>query len=216
MMGEPALKYYTTAEYLAFERAALEKHEFYKGEIFAMSGASFRHNKIQMNFTISVGNFLKGKSCDIFGSDLRIHVPANTLFTYPDVIIICDKPQFLDQEFDTVLNPAVIVEILSSSTQRYDRGEKFMFYRSISSLQEYILIDSEKIAVEHYKRNGDNTWLLQEWKERADILPIATIGFELPLKEIYSGVNLPAWLYVIYLQVIIKIGGVFLWAVSGE
>ena len=192
MTGEAALKYYTAKEYLAFERAAQEKHEFYKGEIFAMSGASFRHNQIQMNFTIAVGSFLKGKSCDVFGSDLRIHIPSNTLYTYPDAIIICGKPQFLDEEFDTVLNPAVIIEILSSSTQRYDRGENFMLYRSITSLQEYILIDSENIAVEHYKRNKDNTWLLQEWKERTDMLTINTIDFTLPLEELYSGVNLQA------------------------
>ena len=108
-MGEPALKYLTAAEYLAFERAASEKHEFYKGEIFAMSGARLAHNRIQMNFVGEVRSFLKGKSCDVFGSDLRIHIPSNTLFTYPDAIIIYGKPQMLDEEFDTVLNPSVIL-----------------------------------------------------------------------------------------------------------
>ncbi len=191
-MGEPALKYYTASEYLAFERTSETKHEFYKGEIFDMSGASLGHNHIQINLVGEVRTFLKGKSCNVFGSDLRIHIPSNSLYTYPDAIIICGKPEMLDEAFDTVLNPTVIVEILSPSTQRYDRGEKFMLYRSIPSLQEFIVVDSENIAVEHYKRNEDNTWLLQEWKEITDILTIATIGFALPLNELYSGVNLPA------------------------
>jgi len=189
-MGEPALKYYTIEEYLAFERASQTKHELYKGEIFDMAGASLNHNKLQMNFTTAVGGFLKGTSSNVFGSDLRIHVPANGLFTYPDAIIICGDPQLMDEAFDTVLNPSVIVEILSPATQRYDRGEKFMLYRSIPSLQEYILIDSESINIEHYKRNDDNTWLLQEWKERTDTLTIASIGLSLPVEELYSGINL--------------------------
>jgi Uma2 family endonuclease len=211
-MDEPALQYHTAAAYLTFERASQTKHEFYNGEIFEWGtglnkketsisatneviekrSLSFIHNQIQMNFTGEVRAFLKGKSCNVFGSDLRIHIPSNTLYTYPDAIIICGKPQLLDDEFDTVLNPYIIAEILSPSTQSYDRGNKFMLYRSIPSLQEYILIDSESIAVEHYKRNKDNTWLLQEWKERTDILTIATIGLSLPLEELYNGVNLPA------------------------
>lgn len=189
-MSEPALKYYTAAEYLAFESASQTKHEFYKGEIFDMAGAGLKHNQIQTNFIGEVRSFLKGKSCNVFGSDLRVHNSANSLYTYPDAMIICGKPQLLDGAFDTVLNPAVIVEILSPSTQRYDRGEKFMLYRSIPSLKEYILIDSESIQVEHYKRNDDNTWLLQEWKEQTDVLTIATIGLALPLEELYSGVSL--------------------------
>jgi Uma2 family endonuclease len=189
-MGEPALKYYTIEEYLTFERASQTKHELYKGEIFDMAGASFNHNQIQMNFIGEVRGYLKGKSCNVFGSDLRIHVPVNSLFTYPDAIIICGAPQLMDEEFDTILNPSVIVEILSPATQRYDRGEKFMLYRSITSLQEYILIDSESITIEHYKRNNNNTWLLQEWKERTDTLTITTIGLSLPLEELYGGVRI--------------------------
>ena len=117
------------------------------------------------------------------------HVPAYGLFTYPDAIIIYGTPQLMDEEFDTILNPSVIVEILSPATQRYDRGEKFMLYRSIPSLQEYIIIDSESISIEHYKRNTDNTWLLQEWKEGTDMLMIATIGLSLIVEELYSEVK---------------------------
>ena len=189
-MGKSGIKYYTIEEYLAFERTSQSKHELYKGEIFDMAGASFNHNQIQMNFTVEVRNFLKGKPCNVFGSDLRIHVPANGLFTYPDAIIICGNPQLMDEAFDTVLNPSVIVEILSPATQRYDRGEKFMLYRSIPSLQEYILIDSESFSIEHYRRNNDNTWLLQEWKERTDTFTIITIGLPLLVEKLYNGVRI--------------------------
>jgi Uma2 family endonuclease len=133
-MGEPALKYYTAAEYLAFDRASQTKHEFYKGEIFDMAGASFNHNKLQMNLTIAVGSFLKGKSCNVFVSDLRIHIPSNTLYTYPNAIIICGKLQLLDEEFDTVLNPAVIAEILSASTQPDDRVYAVSLYSLIAGI----------------------------------------------------------------------------------
>lgn len=185
-MGEPALKYYTAAECLAFERTSQTKHEFYRGEICDVPGTGFNHNKLQMNLTIAVGSFLKGKSCNVFVSDLRIHIPSNTLYTYPDAIIICGKLQLLDEEFGTVLNPSVIAEILSASTQSFDHGDKFMLYRSIPSLQEYILTDSGAIGIEHYKRNKDKTWLRQEWQDKTDTLTIATIGFNLPLKELYS------------------------------
>ncbi|TKK71925.1 Uma2 family endonuclease [Ilyomonas limi] len=108
IMGEPVLKCHTAAEYLAFEKTSQTKHEFYKGEIFDTDGASFKHNQIQTNFVGEVRAFLKGRPCDVFGSDLRIHIPSNTLYTYPDAIIICGKPQLPDDEFDTVLNPSVI------------------------------------------------------------------------------------------------------------
>ena len=189
-MGFPALKYYTAEAYLALEREAAEKHEFYKGEIFAMAGASFKHNQLQKNFIVEVGAFLRGKSCDVFGSDLRVHNPFNTLFTYPDAVIVCGKPEWEDGLFDTLLNPSVIVEILSPSTQRYERGDKFMLYRSVPSLQEYILIDSESVGIEHFRRNKDNTWLLQEYKEQTEKLFISTIGFSLPVNELYNGVTI--------------------------
>jgi len=189
-MVQPAVKYYTQEEYLAFERQALEKHEYYKGEIFNMAGASINHNKLLMNFIGETRNFLKGKSCDVFGSDLRIHIPSNTLYTYPDAVIVCNDLETLDNEADTILNPVVIIEILSPSTQSYDRGDKFMLYRSIQSLQEYILIDSLSVKVEHYTRQPNGTWLLQEWKSLPDNLFISSINFTFPLSELYSGVKL--------------------------
>lgn len=183
-----ALKQYTVEEYLAFERESPEKHEYYRGEIFAMSGASLPHNRIQMNFIRKVGNFIEGKGCDVFGSDLRVHVPSSGLYTYPAAVIICGESKLLDKEQDTLLNPSVIVEVLSKSTQSYDRGDKFNLYRAIPSLKEYILIASESIGVEHYTRQENNTWLLKEYKQLSDALHIKTIAFSLPLAELYSGV----------------------------
>jgi Uma2 family endonuclease len=188
-MNNLAHKAKTPEEYLAFERASPEKHEYYQGEIFAMSGAGMRHNQIQVNFIREVGWFLKGKPCDVFGSELRVHIPDNSLYTYPDALIVCDKPQLLDDEFDTLLNPVIIVEILSRSTQSYDRGDKFMLYRAIPSLQEYILINSEKAGVEHYRRQPDQTWVLQEEHSITGMLTLHSIHFSLSLSELYSGVT---------------------------
>ena len=138
IVNEPVLKYnyISPEEYLAGERAALDKHEYYQGEVFAMSGASLKHNMIFSNLFTDIGSKLKGKSCRPYGSDLRIHIPKNTLYTYPDITIICGAAELTDNEFDTATNPSVIIELLSQSTRNYDKGEKFTLYRDIDSLNE--------------------------------------------------------------------------------
>ena len=188
-MENLAYKYKTPEEYLSFERGAVQKHEYYKGEVFAMSGNTIPHNRIQVNLLRRVGNHLDGKRCEVFGGELRVHVPVNEWYTYPDAIIVCDEPQLLDEEFDTILNPTVIVEILSKSTQSYDRGDKFSLYRSIPSLQQYILISSLKMGVEHHQRQPDNSWLLKETSNEQDSLYISPIQLYLPLSQIYAGVT---------------------------
>ncbi len=147
-MGRAELNYISQEEYLAAERLATNKHEYYNGEIFAMSGARIAHNMIFKNTFVDIANKLKGKKCQPFGSDLRIHIPSNTLYTYPDISIICGEIDTLDDTFDTATNPSVIIEILSESTRNYDKGGKFTLYRAIESLQEYILIDSESVMFE--------------------------------------------------------------------
>lgn len=186
-MSQPAIKHITEAEYLSFERESQERHEYYKGEIYLMSGASFRHNVIEDNLRGTLHAFLKGKQCRSFGSNLRIHIPKNTLYTYPDILIVCDTPQFVDNEFDTLLNPAVLIEILSPSTGNYDRGAKFDLYREIETLKEYILIDSTSIHCIHYLRNPDSTWTLSEAKNLTDTFNINTIGLQLQLSQLYDG-----------------------------
>nr|WP_315199468.1 Uma2 family endonuclease [uncultured Flavobacterium sp.] len=186
-MGLPEVQYISEKEYLDAERLALEKHEYYKGEVFAMGGASIAHNKIAINCTVDISNKLKGKKCQPFGSDLRIHIPKNTLFTYPDISIICGDIETTDDKFDTITNPSVIIEILSPSTRNYDKGEKFTLYREIDSLQEYILIDSERILVEKFIRNSDNSWQLTEYKSIEQSFSIATVAIEMQLLDIYEG-----------------------------
>ena len=188
---EPAPKYnYISPEhYLEMERASDTKHEYYKGEVFAMSGASLPHNDIFHNVYGALTFFLKGKGCKPYGSDLRIHIPKDSLYTYPDISIICGKPQTTDIFRDNIINPSVIIEILSKSTKDYDRGSKFTLYRSINTLKEYILIDSTSISVEIFTRQEDNSWRLTEFKQQSDNFTITTINLTLYLKDIYEDVS---------------------------
>lgn len=190
-VNEPALKYnYISPEdYLAEERAALDKHEYYQGEVFAMSGASLKHNVIFSNLFTDIGNKLKGKGCRPYGSDLRIHIPKNTLYTYPDISIICGEADLTDKEFDTATNPSVIIELLSKSTRNYDKGEKFTLYRDIDTLKEYILVDTEKIYVEKHIRNTDGSWQLTDYKSLENSFTIDSLQLNILLKDVYEGIS---------------------------
>ncbi|MDQ5929602.1 MAG: hypothetical protein QG594_1382 [Bacteroidota bacterium] len=188
-MGLPETNYITEQEYLASERLATEKHEYFQGEIFAMSGASRAHNEI---FTNAFGELivkLKGKPCRPYGSDFRLNIPKNTLYTYPDISVYCSDPETLDTENDTATNPTVIFEILSASTRNYDQGEKFTLYREIESLKEYILIDSQSIKVIKHSKNEDGSWLLVEYKSIEDCFFIKSIAVELALVDLYENVK---------------------------
>lgn len=188
---EPAPKYnYISPEhYLEMERASDVKHEYYKGEVFAMSGASLEHNDIFHNVYGGLTLFLKGKGCKPYGSDLRIHIPENSLYTYPDISIICGKAETTDNFRDNITNPSVIIEILSKTTKDYDRGTKFNLYRSIKTLKEYILIDSRSVSVEIFTRQEDNSWKLTEFKQLSDSFFITTISLTLQLRDIYEDVR---------------------------
>ncbi len=188
-MGAAELKYCTQQEYLDAERLALDKHEYFRGEVFAMSGASIKHNKIATNTLVDLGTKLKGKGCEPFGSDLRVHIPKTTLYTYPDISIICGEIDTTDDKFDTITNPSIIIEILSDSTRNYDKGGKFTLYREIESLKEYILIDSDSIMVEKFIRNADNSWQLTEYKSLEATFTIETVSISLPLTTIYTGIT---------------------------
>jgi len=188
---EPALnyKFVPQEDYLESEREALEKHEYYQGEVFAMSGASAKRNRIFTNLFVDIGSKLKGKGCIPYSNDLRIHIPKNTLYTYPDISIICGEMEFTDDKFDTAANPSVIIEILSNSIRNYDMGEKFTLYRDIDTLQEYILIDSEKVYVEKHIRNADNSWQLTDHRSIENSFIISTINQHFLLKDIYEGIS---------------------------
>jgi Uma2 family endonuclease len=159
-LREPIIAYgkktFTIAEYLEMETASIEKNEYYQGEIFAMSGALLPHNIIAGNTFAHLHSRLKGKSCRPFNSDMRIHVKENTLFTYPDISVVCGKPETLNDDNFNLLNPTVIIEVLSKSTKSYDRGDKFKLYRDIPTLNEYILVDSLSVFIEDFRLNKNN------------------------------------------------------------
>lgn len=190
-VNEPALKYnyISPAAYLAEERAAVDKHEYYQGEIVAMSGASLNHNMIFSNLFAEFAHIQKGKGCKPYGSNLRIHIPKNTLYTYPDISIICGEADLTDKEFDTATNPSVIIELLSKSTRNYDKGEKFTLYRDIDTLTEYILVDTEKIYVEKHIRNTDGSWQLTDYKSLENSFTIDCLQLNILLKDIYEGIS---------------------------
>jgi Uma2 family endonuclease len=154
-----------------------------------MSGASFRHNDIFSNLFVDIGHQLKGKNCKPYGSDLRIHIPKNTLYTYPDISIICGGTDLSDAKFDTATNPSVIIELLSKSTRNYDKGEKFTLYRDIDSLKEYILVDTEKVYVEKHILNTDKSWQLTDYRSLENSFTIDTVQLRILLKDIYEGVK---------------------------
>lgn len=187
MNAQPIIKY-TADEYLELEETSLEKNEFYQGEIFAMAGASIPHNEIVMNASVTIGSFLVGKKCRIFPSDLRIHVISNSLYTYPDLSIICEGMQTLGKRKNTVTNPTVLIEVLSKTTQDYDRGAKFKLYRDIESLKEYILISSLETLVEKYDKQADGSWVLHEYKKETDTFKITTIDLLITVKDLYRNV----------------------------
>jgi Uma2 family endonuclease len=191
---EPAIAYgkqkFTIEEYLQMERSSEQKHEYYNGEIFAMSGASPKHNVIFRNLYGKLAYRLEGKPCQPYGSDLRIHIPENTLFTYPDISVICRDIVTEEKDEDTIIEPSVLIEILSPSTKNYDRGTKFKLYRDIQSLKEYVLIDSEAASVEIFRLNESGHWQLEEYKNPDDFLKVNTVDFRLSLGEIYLGTRL--------------------------
>lgn len=191
-LREPVVAYgkkiLTEAEYLAFEEAAERKHEYYRGQVFAMAGVGLQHNIIFSNVIRDLGYALKGKPCRPFGSDMRVHIPENTLYTYPDISVFCKK--FLDADAKYGTEPTVIIEILSPSTKDYDRGRKFELYKDIPTLKEYILIDSEKMHVEVYRLNSYKNWELQEYKSPDDKLEIKQVAWSMLLKDIYEDTKL--------------------------
>ena len=179
----------TPEEYLAWERKADTKHEYLRGEIIAMSGASYQHTIITMNISGELYIQLKGTVCTVHTNDMRVRTSPETSYFYPDVVVVCDKPRFEDNTFDTLLNPIVLVEVLSPSTQVYDRGEKFKHYQQLTSLQEYILVSQDEVGVERYRRQGTE-WQPTEFRSLEDVLSLTSIDCELSLDDIYRRVEL--------------------------
>ncbi len=181
----------TEQEYLRRERAAEYKSEFYRGEMFAMAGASRRHNLIAAAIARLLGNQLVDQSCEVYASDMRVKVSATGLYTYPDVVVTCDGPRFEDEQVDTLLNPKVLIEILSDATEKYDRGAKWAQYRELPSLQEYVLVSQDSPLVECYLRQPEGNWLLRSSNSLADELRLESLDVRIPLAEVYRQIEFP-------------------------
>ena len=190
MTAQPATKL-TPQEYLAIERQNEVKSEYWNGDLFAMAGASRWHNLIITNVVSELRVQLKGRSCEVYPSDMRVRIPRSTAYRYPDVIVICGQPQFEDEQHDTLLNPTIIIEVLSPSTEAVDRGTKFGQYRKIDSLREYLLISQETPLIERYVRQGDTPfWLLSDATGLEANLEVSSIECVLALAEVYDKVEL--------------------------
>ncbi len=186
-----AERHYTLDDYFGIEEMSEIKHEYYDGEIFAMTGASINHNRIAVNLATALNIALRGKPCEAFTSDMRV-TTSSGLYTYPDVVVVCGKLERIEDRPDTLTNPTVIVEVLSKSTAQYDRGQKFELYQSIQTLREYILIEQNRIHIDHFHLMSDNVsdqWAQHTYTEIEDSLDLSSVEFRLPLVEIYRRVD---------------------------
>jgi Uma2 family endonuclease len=182
--------YLSVEDYLAGERMSDVKHEYYAGEVFAFAGGSEAHNLIAANVLASLHTQLRRRPCKVYPSDMRVKVQRTGLYTYPDVVVVCGQPQFEDVEHDTLLNPTVIIEVLSPSTERYDRGKKFQNYRTIDSLAEYLLIAQDTYRIEQYIRQPDQQWLLSEATSLDAMIELPSIRGTLALVDVYEKVTI--------------------------
>lgn len=187
-MSVSAERMLTELEYLDQERQAENRSEFYRGQIYAMAGASRAHNLITVNLTRELSQRLKGCPCEVYSSDMKVKVKPSGLYTYPDVTVVCGEPRFDDAQNDILLNPKIIIEVLSPSTEAYDRGDKFEHYRRLASLSDYILVSQHRCRIEHFSRQADGRWLLIEVNDLQADLALDSIGCALPLAEIYERV----------------------------
>jgi Uma2 family endonuclease len=188
-MSTQSKPFLTEEQYLEIERKAEFKSEYYHGEMFAMSGARREHILITDGATAELRQQLRGRSCEAYSSNMRVRVTPVGLYTYPDVVVVCGEPKFADDAFDTLLNPTVIVEVLSESTEAYDRDRKFELYRSLESLAEYVMISSRRVRVERYTREPDGTWNYGEKTNLADTLDLKSVDCHLPLAALYERVE---------------------------
>lgn len=188
-MSQRLVTYVTPEEYLRRERLAEDKSEYLNGEIFAMTGASRQHNRITINISSSLNLQLKGRPCETYAVDMRVKVRASGLYTYPDVAVVCGDPQFEDEYVDTLLNPTLLVEVLSQSTERYDRIAKTSYYRTIDSLTEHLLVAQDEIRLEQYVKRPNGQWLLSEYRELDGAVELTSIGCELRLSDVYDRIT---------------------------
>lgn len=181
----------TPQEYLDIERRAEHKSEFHDGEMFSMASAGELHEAVKMNIATALITQLRGRGCRVFTSDMRVKVSATGLYTYPDVVAVCGERLFEDAHVDTLLNPSVVVEVLSPTTEGYDRGKKFAHYRRVDAITDYVLVAPDRMSVEHYTRASDGTWSLHAYEQPDDAVVLNGLGARLPLSDIYLEIQFP-------------------------
>ncbi|VXD17872.1 Uma2 family endonuclease [Planktothrix paucivesiculata] len=185
-------RYYTPEEYLALEETAIDKSEYHDGEIVTMTGGTTNHNSIIINLIANLKFGLRGKNYSLFTSDVRLWIPLTRRYVYPDIMVMQGEPIYQENNQTVVTNPLVIIEVLSNSTKDYDRGGKFLAYRSISEFKEYILIDQYSYHIEQFAKNSNRKWVLTEYDLEESILTLESVEFQMPLIEIYEGINFEA------------------------
>lgn len=186
MSAVPQLKYLTPEEYLAIERQAEFKSEYVDGVMYAMAGGSPEHNLVSGSIHTLINVHLWESPCRVYNSDMKVRVPSNRKYHYPDVTVVCEKPQFADDEKDVLLNPLLLVEVLSKSTQGYDKQKKFLYYQEIDSFGEYLLVAQDQPVVQHYVKQPDGSWIYKKIQGLEQSVELATINCRLKLKDIYA------------------------------
>lgn len=189
-MATDPVRHLSPEEYLAFERRAETKHEYVGGELFAMTGASLGHNLIVSHLVAELDVQFRGRPCRVFANDLRVAVSPDGPFYYPDVVALCAEPRLLDDERDTLLNPEVVVEVLSPSTEAFVRGLKFSHYRAVPSLREVLFVAQDAIRVEHFVRQADEQWLLTDHAGPEAVVELSTLGCRIELARVYDKVEI--------------------------
>ena len=190
-MSSQPKSFLTAEQYLEIERSAAHRSEYFRGEMLAMSGASREHNLISTNLTSILRPQLRGRGCEIYANDMRVRVASAGLYTYPDIAVACTNPQFLDGKKDTLLNPILIAEVLSPSTEAYDRGRKFEYYRTLDSLRDYLLIAQDRLSADLYMRDDNRVWRLRGVSRLEETVDAPSIGCRIAMSDLYEDVVLP-------------------------
>ncbi len=188
-MLRPTKKYYSPAEYLAMEQVAEYKSEYYAGEIYAIAGGTSDHSLIAVNFASELRQLLQATPCRVFNSDMRLLVQHSGLYTYPDVMVVCGKLRYVERRNDTLVNPILILEVLSESTREYIRGQEFNFYKQVPELQDYVLVESEHPHVEYYRRGQGDEWTYQVYDGLDASVKLESVNCDIPMRRLYDKVS---------------------------
>ena len=188
-LSENEAIYYSPQAYLLLEEQATVKGEYYQGQIIAMSGASLTHNRLVSRLHVALANGLAGKPGEVFMSDLRVEINQGRNYFYPDVTVVCGEPQLAGQRNDTITNPTIVIEVLSTSTEQKDRGDKFRAYEQLASLTEYVLVDQYRVRVEYFRRVSPQEWQLLVLTDLAETVQLQSIAVTISLADIYRGIT---------------------------